>query len=75
MSWNYRAVVEHCGDEDVYTLREVYYDAAGNINGWSPSPAEPHGDSLDELRADLERMRAALDKPALEEDGNRLVLA
>ncbi|MCG3212450.1 MAG: hypothetical protein FOGNACKC_06120 [Anaerolineae bacterium] len=60
-TWNYR-IVERDG---IFAIYEVYYDAAGNVTSITAEPVAPMGESLDELRADLEKQCQALDKPVL----------
>lgn len=46
MSWNYR-IVRHPasnGEEPHYSLREVFYDEAGNPRGMTSNPATFGGD-------------------------------
>jgi hypothetical protein len=69
--WNYR-VVHIPGDEPWYAILEVHYDAEHTPDRWSARSVAPGGESVTELRADLERMLAALDKPVVEERQNRL---
>lgn len=67
MSWNYRVIHRKCrGDEDVYTIHEVFYDDGGKIKLWSQDGVSPMGGTLEELRADIYMQRAALTKPILE---------
>lgn len=77
MSWNYRVFrtqyqvkytrekVPHL--EEVYTFREIYYDAGGQITLMSCDEAgiAPAGESLEELRQDLQKIQEALAKPVL----------
>lgn len=56
---------------DVYGVYSVYYDAEGKIDVWSVGPNVPYGESLDEMRADLDRMREAFDKPVLNMNADR----
>jgi len=53
MTWNYRAIKETDHGEDIYRVYEVYYDKAGELNGWTEEPICPQGDTLEELRAEL----------------------
>jgi hypothetical protein len=62
--WNYRAVQFGSGDEAELIMCEVYYDADDNPKAYKFNAAAS-GSTFDELRADLDRMRAALDKPRL----------
>lgn len=62
-SWDYR-IREHREVDGTphYEIVEVYYDDQGNPNGWAEAAA-PHGDSVSELRDDMESMLTALDRP------------
>ena len=62
MSWNYR-VMQSDGELAIY---EVYYDADGKVIGSSESPVFPHGENLEELRADLAHYSEALSMEVLE---------
>lgn len=78
MNWNFR-VIERVKDRadgcvDVsYSIHEVYYkDGAPDM--WSVTPQAPYGETLEELREDIERMARAIEKPTLKWDempGNR----
>lgn len=61
MTWNYRIIDR----ADGYYIYEVYYTNDGRKDAFSLEPMYPYGDTLDELRSDLEYMQAALDKPIL----------
>ena len=68
MRWNHRAMrTVHDNGEVAYSIREVFYDDDGTIEGWTAEAMDPHGETLDELRADLVRMLACLGKPVLDE--------
>lgn len=70
MYWNHRVMIRHHEDYDLttYGIREVYYDDDdGAITAWTVDDMDPHGETLEELRADLERMLACCDKPVLDE--------
>ncbi len=62
MEWNYRVFHEKNGD---YTIREVYYDDDGSIIACTDNPAEPMGESLEELAQDLKWFGEALMLPIL----------
>ncbi len=68
--WNYRAVRRvlkgHNYTEDEFAVYEVYYDAQDKPTSCSTDPPAPHGETLEELQADLERYREALVKPVLQ---------
>jgi hypothetical protein len=53
--------------EQVVTIREVYYDDDGNITMCSASDCgiSPKGDSVEELREDINKMWKSLVKPVL----------
>jgi hypothetical protein len=55
MSWNYRVVKS-----------EVYYED-GKVDGWTEDAIAPGGETVDELREELQRMISCLDKPVLDE--------
>ena len=50
------------------SVREVYGDGM-----FSADPCHPSGETLDELRVDVLRMRQAFKLPILQVDGDRLV--
>jgi hypothetical protein len=58
--WNYRITFD--GVE--YSVREVYYDAAGYPEGWT-NPVTLTGLTLSEIHDTLELMKLALDKPVI----------
>jgi hypothetical protein len=60
-TWNYR-VVENEGS---FAIHEAYYDDAGNVTNITVDAVVPMGESLAELRADLERFLKALAAPVL----------
>jgi len=73
MTWNHRVIKYETrnlfGDPDFgYAIHEVFYDNDGNVRGMTADAIKPWGDTKEELRAELERMLAALDKPDLDLD-------
>lgn len=70
--WNYR-VVRQTGEGMgvMYGIHEAYYDGE-KIVGVSEFPTEVWGESPEELKADLERMMLALDKPIIDIEGNEI---
>lgn len=65
MSWNYRVIEHHDTDGNpYYQIHEVYYDPSDVIS-WSVDAIEPLGESVEDLREDLEAMLAAFHKPVL----------
>lgn len=65
MTWNHRVMRTEVDDEAMYAIHEVYYKADGSVAAWT-GPVEPFGDTLAELRRELERMLAALDGGVLD---------
>lgn len=66
MSWNYR-VLQHSNDrEQWYEIHEVYYDAAGEPELCTERAAIPGGETVEELREDLQLYTRALEQPVLE---------
>lgn len=61
-------------DENSFTLHKVYYDDDGSVKYWSTDPIAAYGETLEELKNDLEHQLKALEKPVLEEteDGKTL---
>lgn len=77
--WNYRVLlrsqwtgVPGADPEEYAEIVEVYY-VEDVIEGWSADASAPMGDTVESLRADLTKMLEALDKPALVQDGDKLV--
>ena len=62
MTWRYRVVY----DGHHYTLCEEYLNDAGELTAYTDGSMIPYGETLDELRADLEDMLAALEMPTWE---------
>lgn len=79
-TWNHRVMKHeyaHLGsdyNEVMFAIHEVYYkdrsvdDRAVTLDdvGYTENPVTVTGESIEELRATLELMLAALDKPVLE---------
>jgi len=60
--WNYRVVKK----EDYFGIHEAYYeDGEEKPNFVSMEEMSPHGETLDELKKDLQMFAEALDKPIL----------
>jgi len=82
MSWNYRVIrrkfVSEVIPEGEYShgIHEVYYDEAKQPYTWSKDPIAAHGETLEDIKEDLEMQREAFKKPILEEieEGERKVL-
>lgn len=70
MTWNHRVMKSYpANQEDAwYSIREVYYDENGKVDGYTQDAIDPGSDSIEGLREVLCRMLLALDKPVLVED-------
>lgn len=68
MEWNYRVMSRRHGQETWYGIYEVYYDSSGRPIACSESPAEPAGETVEELRSDVRRFSEALEEPVLDYD-------
>jgi len=62
MTWNYRIVVK----DGQYNIHEVYYDDKDNPEFFTVDPVGPSGESLEELRGDLEHFLEVLSLPVLD---------
>lgn len=66
MTWNYRVIHSlDVGDSDVYAIQEVYYGKNGKPTAYCD--ASVLGDTVEGVGMVLDMMKAALDKPVLEE--------
>lgn len=66
--WSHR--IFRCADRDgtsYYEVREVHYDEANKITGWTENGCAPIGQTVKELISDFSWMMAALTKPILED--------
>lgn len=64
MTWDY-SVIE---DKENFRIHEVYYNDAGEITAISEDSIAPEGDTLEELKDDMEYYFAALRRPVLKKD-------
>jgi hypothetical protein len=64
--WNYRVIKHTFEGDDYYRVHSVYYENADTPIGVSKDSVHPHGDSVDELRADIELMLLAFSLPVLD---------
>lgn len=70
MTWNYRVFRHHGigpGDTTIpyFKIHEAYYDEEDNFHGMTQA-VYPQGETIEELRDDLDWMIKALDAPVLE---------
>jgi hypothetical protein len=67
--WNYR--VFRCASEPdgspFYEMREVHYDEADKVTGWTEGASSPMGTTFRELIADFGWYLSALGKPILDD--------
>ena len=66
MSWNHRVMKSKDGDDYFYQIHEVNYDKEGKVDGYTARGTSPCGNSLQELKEDLERMLNCLNKEVLD---------
>jgi hypothetical protein len=66
--WNYRVLRKVHNGEEYFSIHEVFYDKNNNPNACSVEPVSAHGDTVWELKKDLELMIQALDKQVLDYD-------
>lgn len=66
--WNYRVVRKTSEDGSAgYLIREVWYRKDGEIIGMTENPVYPSGRTLEELRADIDLVLLAFERPVLDE--------
>lgn len=65
MSWNYRIVKKIENNECFYGIHEVYYHKDGSFRTCTVNPIEPFGETVDELKKDIELMMKAFELPVL----------
>lgn len=70
LSWDYRVTKRVVGDIALLEIREAYYDGTSSSEprSWTERAIAPSGLTIEDLRAELERMLEALDKPVLDID-------
>ena len=56
MTWNYQAIRETQHGETTYSIYEVYYNKAGEIENVTADPVHAQGETVEELRDDLTTM-------------------
>jgi len=65
MGWNHRVMKQKDGNEDWYQIHEVYYKD-GKVDGYTTNGIAAGGNTLEELRVELNRMLESLDKEVLQ---------
>ncbi len=64
ISWDYR-IIEHDG---AFTVHEAHYNEKGDIISISEEPMGPSGETLGELKDDMEYFLQALNRPVLRKE-------
>ncbi|MEA3285935.1 MAG: hypothetical protein U9Q77_00980 [Candidatus Marinimicrobia bacterium] len=69
MTWNYRIIRKYFEKTDTisFQIHEVYYDDKDQIEGWTQSSVGPSGETILELREDIEHFMETMQKPILQE--------
>ena len=66
--WNYRVIKSGTETDTFFSVQEVYYGEDDNEKDYSHTlDCTPNGNSIDEIKTQLERMLKSLDKPILDE--------
>jgi len=67
--WNYRIIRRHHKeiDTETFQIHEVYYDDEHQVESWTAGPIDPTGETLLELKGDVELMLKAFEQPVLVE--------
>ena len=54
MGWNHRVMKHKDGGDDFFQIHEVYYKEDGEVDGYTLKGASAGGNTLDELRGELQ---------------------
>ena len=66
--WNYRVIKSGTETDTFFSVQEVYYGEGDEDKDYSHTlDCTPNGNSIDEIKLQLERMLKSLDKPVLDE--------
>lgn len=64
--WNHRVLKSKFSNgEECYSVREIHYNDAGEIYGYTSEPVDISGESIDALKQYCKWILACLDKPVL----------
>lgn len=64
--WNYRIIKrENPSGEVTYGIYEVHYDMEGNLKGHTENPISVIGESIEDLKFDIENLKESLNKDVL----------
>ena len=77
--WNHRIIrhIEHrthMDDSIYYAIHEVYYDEDGKVKGWTEEPIRILEESLEDLKATLQRLSESFNNPVLDEETREPIL-
>ena len=76
MTWNYRVFLIPGGsplEEDIYAIKEVYYNEDDEIEFWSEANMAPIGGSVEDLEEELNKFYEAFNEPVLMIQGDTAV--
>ena len=70
MTWKYKVMrkIDSLGALEHYGFHEVYYNDLREVTGYTETPCDPYGETVEELTANLLQMSAALLDPVLDYD-------
>ena len=64
--WNYRVIKrENPSGEITYGMYEAHYDMEGNLKGHTENPITMIGESIEDLKFDIENLKESLNKDIL----------
>jgi len=77
--WNHRIIrhiekITHMDDSIYYAIHEVYYGEDGKIKGWTEEPIRIMEESLEDLKATLQRLSESFNNPVLDEETREPIL-
>lgn len=64
--WNYRVIRRQSECEERVAIHEVYYGNDGVPRSCTENPVAPAGETVEDLKKDIEMMKQAFDKSILE---------
>ena len=63
--WNHRILKKKINGEDIFSIREVYYNDDGEIYGITEHPVEIWGNTIEEIKETCEMILRCVDTPVL----------
>lgn len=68
MNWNYRIIEHDQSPSSYFAVHEVFYNASGQIKGWTAEPISIVGDNLEDTLRILKTMLTdIINQPVLKE--------